>query len=107
MPRVIRSEISDTSASGSRKCRSNAATACGRAEASTDVAKLSIVGVAVGSTPGVAGTMFAAVSGVGANIEMIATSEVRVSVVIPARFAQDALKAVHHAFDLDVADGDA
>ena len=74
----------------------------GRAEASADVAKLSIVGVAVGSTPGVAGTMFEAVSGVGANIEMIATSEVRVSVVIPARYAEDALKAVHAAFGLDV-----
>lgn len=77
----------------------------GRAEASADVAKLSIVGVAVGSTPGVAGTMFEAVSGVGANIEMIATSEVRVSVVIPARYAEDGLKAVHSAFGLDV-DGD-
>ncbi len=72
----------------------------GHAEASDDVAKLSIVGVAVGSTPGVAGTMFDAVASVGANIEMIATSEVRVSVVIPARFAEEALKAVHRAFGL-------
>lgn len=77
----------------------------GRAEVSVDVAKLSIVGVAVGSTPGVAGTMFEAVSSVGANIVMIATSEVRVSVVIPAEFAEEALKAVHEAFGLDV-DGD-
>lgn len=79
----------------------------GRADASTDVAKLSIVGVAVGSTPGVAGTMFEAVSGVGANIEMIATSEVRVSVVIPARFAEEALRAVHAAFGLDDDAGEA
>jgi aspartate kinase len=78
----------------------------GRAEASADVAKLSIVGVAVGSTPGVAGTMFEAVSSVGANIEMIATSEVRVSVVIPAQFAEEALRAVHSAFGLDAADGE-
>ncbi|MEX2500786.1 MAG: aspartate kinase, partial [Trueperaceae bacterium] len=52
----------------------------GRAEASEDVAKLSIVGIAIGSTPGVAGTMFDAVAAAGANIEMIATSEVRISV---------------------------
>jgi aspartate kinase len=73
----------------------------GRAQADREVAKLSIVGVAVGSTPGVAGTMFDAIAGVGANIEMIATSEVRVSVVLPARFAEDALAAVHRAFGLD------
>ena len=75
----------------------------GHADASDDVAKLSIVGVAVGSTPGVAGTMFDAVASVGANIEMIATSEVRVSVVIPAAYAEEALKAVHRAFGLEVA----
>jgi aspartate kinase len=51
--------------------------------ADTDVAKLSIVGIAIGSTPGIAGRMFAAVASIGANIEMIATSEVRISVVIP------------------------
>lgn len=72
----------------------------GRAAASADVAKLSIVGIAVGSTPGVAGRMFEAVAAAGANIEMIATSEVRVSVVIAAEHAETALKAVHAAFDL-------
>lgn len=73
----------------------------GRASASADIAKISIVGVAVGSTPGVAGTMFAALASVGANIEMIATSEVRVSAVIPAGRAEEALAAVHAAFGLD------
>ncbi len=73
----------------------------GRTETSTDIAKLSIVGVAIGSTPGVAGRFFEAVSAAGANIEMIATSEVRVSVVIPAAHAKDALRAVHSAFGLD------
>ncbi|MDZ7801630.1 MAG: aspartate kinase [Trueperaceae bacterium] len=77
----------------------------GRAEANPDVAKLSIVGVAVGSTPGVAGTMFDAIASVGANIEMIATSEVRVSAVLPVRHAEDALKAVHAAFGLDAPEG--
>ena len=73
----------------------------GRAEANPDIAKLSIVGVAVGSTPGLAGRMFEAVSSVGANIEMIATGEVRVSVVLPMDRADAALKAVHTAFGLD------
>ncbi len=73
----------------------------GHAETSTDIAKLSIVGVAIGSTPGVAGRFFEAVSAAGANIEMIATSEVRVSVVIPEAHAKDALRAVHSAFGLD------
>jgi len=73
----------------------------GTAEARQDVAKLSIVGVAVGSTPGVAGRMFEAISKVGANIIMIATSEVRISVVIPADKGEEALAAVHEAFGLD------
>ena len=71
------------------------------ATADPDVAKLSIVGIAVGSTPGVAGRMFEAVASAGANIEMITTSEVRISVVIPAGHAKAALRAVHSAFGLD------
>ena len=77
----------------------------GRAEADPHVAKLSVVGKAIGSTPGVAGRIFEAVSSVGANIEMITTGELRVSVVIPDDKAKDALRAVHSAFDLDAKNG--
>jgi len=70
------------------------------AGADPGIAKLSIVGIAVGSTPGVAGRMFEAVAAAGANIEMITTSEVRISVVIPAGPAREALRAVHAAFGL-------
>ncbi|UCH25017.1 MAG: aspartate kinase [Trueperaceae bacterium] len=73
----------------------------GTVTADTEIAKLSIVGIAIGSTPGVAGRMFDAVAAVGANIEMIATSEVRISVVIPVEKAEEALRAVHSAFGLD------
>jgi aspartate kinase len=73
----------------------------GSAEVDADVAKLSIVGVAIGSTPGIAGRMFDAVARAGANIEMIATSEVRVSVLIPAAAAQEALRSVHAEFGLE------
>lgn len=73
----------------------------GRAEADARIAKLSVVGIAIGSTPGIAGRIFEAVASVGANIEMITTSEVRVSVVIPEDKAIEALKAVHRAFGLE------
>jgi len=73
----------------------------GRAEADPTIAKVSIVGIAIGSTPGIAGRMFAAIASVGANIEMIATSEVRISAVIPADKAEEAVRAVHQAFELD------
>ncbi len=65
------------------------------------IAKLSIVGVQLASTPGIPAKMFRAVAGVGANIHMIATSEVRVSVIIDEAYAEDALRAVHAAFELD------
>ena len=72
----------------------------GEVSADDDVAKLSIVGVAIGSTPGLAGRFFHAVASVGANIEMIATSEVRISVLIPKSMAEQALQAAHEAFGL-------
>jgi len=77
------------------------ATLGGEVHADRDIAKLSVVGIAVGSTPGIAGRMFRAVAETGANIEMIATSEVRISVVIEAVRAVEALRAVHQAFGLE------
>ena len=68
-----------------------------------DIAKVSIVGVGLASTPEVPAKMFQAVASTGANIEMIATSEVRISVIIPAEYAEAALRAVHQAFELDKA----
>ncbi len=74
------------------------------AEVEREVAKLSIVGVAIASTPGLAAKLFRAVASVGANIDMITTSEVRISVLIPAALAHQALAAVHTAFGLDADD---
>lgn len=73
----------------------------GEARLRRDVAKVSIVGVALASTPGIPARMFSAIAGVGANIEMIATSEVKISVIIPLQFAEAAVRAVHSAFELD------
>ncbi len=73
----------------------------GLALLNNEVAKISIIGVALASTPAIPARMFSAVAGVGANIEMIATSEIKVSVVIPADLAEAALLAVHEAFGLE------
>lgn len=75
----------------------------GQANLRRDIAKISIVGQALASTPGIPAKMFSAISAIGANIEMIATSEVRISAVIPMQFAEPALRAVHSAFELDKA----
>lgn len=72
----------------------------GEAHADPNIAKLSVVGTSLGSTPGLAGRMFEAVAAAGANIEMITTSEVRITVVIGADHAVEALRAVHEAFGL-------
>ncbi len=73
------------------------------ATASVDenVAKLTVVGMAIASTPGIAARMFEAVAAAGANIEAITSSEVRLSVLIDAARAEEALRAVHSAFELD------
>ena len=78
----------------------------GEAHADPNIAKLSVVGIALGSTPGLAGRMFEAVAGAGANIEMITTSEVRITVVVGADHAVEALRAVHKAFGLEASPDD-
>lgn len=70
------------------------------------VGKVSLVGAGMRSNPGVSATFFRALAGVGVNVEMISTSDIRISVIIRADQVPDAVRAVHHAFGLD-ADGDA
>lgn len=65
------------------------------------VCKVSIVGVGMSSTAGVAATMFEALASAGINIEMISTSEIRISCVIQAEDGEKAVKAIHRAFKLD------
>lgn len=66
-----------------------------------DIAKVSIVGVGMRSHTGVASRMFAGLADIGVNIQMISTSEIRVSVVIDADKADEAVVALHKAFELD------
>ena len=75
----------------------------GYAEISTDpdVAKLSVVGVGMRSHAGVAGTMFRTLADRGINIQVISTSEIKVSVLIAAEYTELAVRALHTAYQLD------
>jgi aspartate kinase len=65
------------------------------------IGKLSLVGAGMRSHPGVSARLFAALSEANINIEMISTSEIRISVVTRADSLDDAVRAVHTAFELD------
>ena len=62
------------------------------------VAKVSIIGVGMRTHAGVAATMFKVLAAEGINIEMIATSEIKVSVVVNAKYGELAMRALHDAF---------
>src|SRR5690606_18313845 len=64
------------------------------------VRKVSIIGAGMSSAPGISARFFEALSQAGVNIEMISTSEIRVSVVVDETQVQDAVNAAHAAFDL-------
>ncbi|MET7935359.1 aspartate kinase [Streptomyces sp. NPDC005322] len=65
------------------------------------IAKISLVGAGMRTNPGVTATFFEALSNAGVNIELISTSEIRISVVTRADDVKDAVVAVHSAFGLD------
>ena len=71
-----------------------------------NIGKISLVGAGMRSHPGVSATFFKAIADAGVNVEMISTSEIRISVVTRADDAEKAVTAIHTAFGLD-ADGEA
>jgi len=75
----------------------------GAGEVLTDdhIAKVSVVGVGMRSHSGVAATMFKALADVGVNIQMISTSEIKISVIIEEKFLELAVRSLHSAFGLD------
>ncbi|WP_310601967.1 aspartate kinase [Anaerosporobacter sp.] len=85
-------EIIKRHSEGSLKCQS--------LDVERNVAKVSIVGAGMMSNPGVAAKMFEALYGVQVNIKMIATSEIRVTVLIDDKSVEVAANAVHEAFTL-------
>ena len=66
-----------------------------------NVSKVSVVGAGMTSNPGVAATMFEALYDAGINIQMISTSEIRVSVLIDRKDAENAVRAIHSKFNLN------
>ena len=66
-----------------------------------DVAKISVVGVGMRSHAGIANTMFKALAEKGINIQVISTSEIKVSVLIAAEYTELAVRALHTAYGLD------
>lgn len=67
----------------------------------SNVAKLSLVGIGMRSHAGVASNMFRALGNAGINIQMITTSEIKISVVIDEDSLEKGVRAVHDAFELD------
>ncbi|MGN6090087.1 MAG: aspartate kinase [Actinomycetes bacterium] len=65
------------------------------------IGKVSLIGAGMRSHPGVSARFFASLAEAGVNIEMISTSEIRVSVVVDQDQVDEAVAAVHAAFDLD------
>jgi aspartate kinase len=66
-----------------------------------DIAKISLVGAGMKSSPGVAAKMFRTLADEDVNIQMISTSTIRVSVILPAADVERAARALHTAFGLD------
>jgi len=66
--------------------------------ATDNIGKLSIVGVGMKSHTGVAGKMFETLAKEGVNIDMISTSEIKISIIIDLAKGEQAMRAVHGAF---------
>ncbi|WP_435746008.1 aspartate kinase [Nocardioides sp. SYSU DS0663] len=65
------------------------------------VGKVSLIGAGMRSNPGITARFFASLASAGVNIEMISTSEIRISVIVDEAQVDDAVRATHTAFDLD------
>ncbi len=73
----------------------------GQVLSGTNLAKVSAVGLGMRSCPGVAARMFRCLADAGINIQMITTSDIKVSVLVDRNVCEQALRTVHHGFQLD------
>lgn len=71
------------------------------ADLDEDIAKVSLVGAGMKSHPGVAAAVFSALAESDINVEMISTSTIRISCVVRAAQVEEAVRVLHHAFDLE------
>ena len=72
----------------------------------TKICKVSLVGVGMKSHAGIASKMFKALAQEGINIQIITTSEIKISVVIEEKYLELAVRALHSAFELSDPDGE-
>jgi aspartate kinase len=72
-----------------------------------EIGKVSLIGAGMRSHPGITAKFFAALANAGVNIEMISTSEIRISVIVDETDVASAVQATHTAFDLDSAEVEA
>jgi aspartate kinase len=72
-----------------------------------EIGKVSLIGAGMRSHPGITAKFFAALANAGVNIEMISTSEIRISVIVDEIDVASAVQATHTAFDLDTAEVEA
>ena len=79
---------------------------CGQLECRQDVSKVSVVGLGMAQQTGVADHMFRTLAAAGINIQMITTSEIKISVLVDRERAEEALRLVHDAFNLQTAPAD-
>jgi aspartate kinase len=87
--KVMESIVAETEASGFRH--------------DTGIGRVSLIGAGMKSNPGVAAQMFELLAKEGVNIEMISTSSIRISCVVPAGDVEKAVRTLHHAFGLEEA----
>jgi len=83
--------------------REKASIGFGRIIQDTNVSKVSVVGIGMRSHTGVAKTMFEALAAKGINIQVISTSEIKISVLVAAEYTELAVRALHAAYGLDQA----
>jgi aspartate kinase len=72
-----------------------------RVSSAAGIAKLSIVGTGMQGTPGIAAQMFRALADAGINIEMISTSEIRITCLVARDQVDKGVRILHKAFELD------
>ena len=101
--RDIAFTVAQAEATQARAVVESAATelGCGNVVVNDAIAKISVVGLGMINTPGVAARMFAALAQRQINIHMIATSEIKISCLVAEVDGVAALKAVHGAFHLE------
>ncbi len=69
-------------------------------EASESIAKISVIGLGMRSHAGIASKMFSALADENINIQMISTSEIKISIIVDAKYTELAVRVLHSAFDL-------